>query len=114
MSVPLVFSESDPWGLHDTTANQERILIPHEGLYFYSANIIFPANATGQRGVQIRNAAGTPVSITLVDAAAAGTTALVATGLTIVTGAFLDVQAFQSSGGTLSNLTTIFQVALIQ
>lgn len=115
LSVNTLADFSDPWSLHDAAgANPERILIPHEGLYFYSANVVFPANATGQRGVRIRNSAGTTVNIAFSDAAAADVTALVVTGLTVVTGTFLDVQAFQSSTGTLSNLQTIFQVAMIQ
>lgn len=114
MSITDLSDLNDPWGLHDNTSDRERVVLPHEGLYLFNSNIVFPANATGQRGVRIRNSAGTTIAVVEQDAAAAGTTSMVLSGLSYATGTFLDVQAFQSSTGTLSNLQVIFSVALLQ
>lgn len=106
----LSLDTDDRWGLHDTSSNQERITIPRPGaLYLYSATVIFPANSAGERGVRIANSSSTTLTEILVPATSSGNTSLCCTGFTRVSGSYIQLQSYQNSGGTLSNLQATLQ-----
>lgn len=88
--------------MHSTADNTGRITFTTAGTYLIGGHIEFAANATGQRGIAIGN--GTVyLAQQLVDAAAAGVTALSVAALYAVTaGSYVDLSAYQSSGGALN------------
>lgn len=92
--------------MHDNASNKSRFTIPTggDGLYLVGGAVTFDANATGQRGVrvakngtaiagtgEVRNTAGAGVTVT-------STTHLVS----LVAGDYVELQAYQSSGGALN------------
>ena len=80
------------------------------GLYLLNANIQFPANATGQRGLRFLINGTTSIGSVLVNTASSGTTNLINTTLRrVVSGNTIACQAFQDSTGTLSGCVTIWQ-----
>ena len=94
----------DPFGMHSTSANTERITFVVPGRYLVGASIEFAANATGQRAATIELNAVTAITSILMDATAGALTArfpLVAL-YDFVPGDYIRVVAFQNSGGDLT------------
>lgn len=109
LNVTMATTTSDPWSMHDAV-NTEFINIVVSGLYFVLGGSEFPANATGQRGVRVVLNASTAPASNLVDTAAAGVTVIQASALVaLVSGDTIELEAFQNSGGTLSNLLSGLQ-----
>lgn len=101
---------TDPWGMQDAT-NVERFNTLKTGLYFCAAAVIFPASATGQRGVRLLLSGSTVVTTQFHDAAASGQTHISVAGFARpAIGAYWTIQAYQDSGGTLSNLQSNFVI----
>jgi hypothetical protein len=91
-----------------------RITVPLDGWYTFTAYVSFAANATGIRGVKIRQGGSTALAVHRVPASGAGTTEL-----TTVTGPvslsatnFVEVTVEQTSGGNL-NVTPVMGVHYI-
>ena len=99
----------DRWGMHSTASLTHRLTVQVPGIYYVTGAVVFAANATGQRQLQIRhiNAAAvarTSIADTFQDATAAGTTRMEVSGLSLVAdiGDWFDLVAFQDSGGALN------------
>jgi hypothetical protein len=104
---------TDPWAMWVVGA-ATRITVPLDGWYTFTAYVSFAANATGIRGVKIRQGGSTALAFDRVPAAGAGTTEL-----TTVTGPvslsatnFVEVTVEQTSGGNL-NVTPVMGVHYI-
>lgn len=84
------------------TPTQLTIPADLDGRYLIVGSVAFAANASGQREVQVAvNAASLALQRT--NAAAAGTTILEAVGFaTLTAGAFVELYAWQNSGGDLA------------
>lgn len=101
---------TDPWGMW-AVGNATRFTVPLDGWYTFTAWVSFAANATGIRGVKIRQGGATALAMDRVPAAGAGTT-----DLTVVTGPvslsatnYVEVTVEQTSGGAL-NATPVMGV----
>ena len=84
------------------TLGTEVIETPRTGTYLITAGVVWPPNATGQRGLAI-DLDGTVFASQRGDAAAAGETLTnVTTLLRLTSGVHIRAKAFQNSGGTLA------------
>ena len=104
---------TDPWGMGES-GNATRVTVPLDGWYTFTAWGSFAANATGIRGVKIRQGGSTSLAVTRVSAASAGSTEL-----TVVTGPvslsatnYVELTVEQTSGGAL-NVTPVMGVQYI-
>lgn len=104
--VELTFNAErwDTDAIHSTVTNTGRLTCVTAGFYYINGGVLFAANATGQRSVQIRlngttNIGGDP----RVGAAAAGGTRLAAnTVYRLSVGDYVELVVFQNSGGALN------------
>lgn len=92
--------------MHDTGSNTSRLTIPASagGLYWVDANATFATNATGYRQLFIRKNGTTNVLSGVINLGNATTVTQVnCSGLVVLAAAdYLEVMAFQSSGGALN------------
>lgn len=90
---------------HDPVTNNSRATIPSGlgGLYAIGAHVSFTANATGRRGAQLYLNGATDLSTILVTTNASGSTNLtINTQYALAAGDYVEVRAFQESGGNLT------------
>lgn len=106
--VPLGAESYDiPTTMHSVSSNTSRITVPVAGCYHIVAQVTWAANVTGRRLVTVRkNAAGssgggTQVMNNSVGAATSTTQFQVADELELAANDYLEIFAFQASGGTL-------------
>lgn len=104
---------TDPWAMW-VVGSASRITVPLDGWYSFTGWVSFAANATGVRGVKIRQGGTTALAFDRVPAAGAGTTEL-----TVVSGPvslsstnFVELTVEQTSGGAL-NATPVMGVHYI-
>ena len=106
--------DSDPWNMHSTSTNTDRIVIPWSGRYFVTGSIRWENNSTGTRYLAIhKNGA-------LINRASARQAAETVNEMSLSAWTFMDstdyftLEAFQGSGGDLDTaagfptLTCIF------
>jgi hypothetical protein len=96
--------DTDPNGLiHDTSTNNDRLTCRTAGLYLVGCNILWAANATGDRRVWITvNATSTWAwSQIMAVTNGANTAQNLSTVVPLTVGEFVTVQCLQSSGGAL-------------
>jgi hypothetical protein len=105
---------TDPWGMWEGVTNPTRITVPLDGWYTFTGWVSFAANATGIRGVKVRQGGSTSLAVHRVSTASAGTTEL-----TVVSGPvslsatnYVELTVEQTSGGAL-NATPAFGVHYI-
>ena len=94
--------------MHDNTANNDKIYIRRDGVYYITANVVFDVNATGIRQANIaltRNGATTAIAVDR-DAAFATLGGILnpATMYYCREGDYIQLQVFQNSGGNLDLL----------
>lgn len=88
---------------HSVSVNNSRITIDVSGQYVIGGCVAFAPHATGQRGVGIRRNGNDFLAIALCDRASVGETFLNAsTVVSLTQGEFLEMVAFQNSGGALN------------
>jgi hypothetical protein len=99
----------DTGGFHSTVTNTSRFTVPSGagGLYLITANILFAANATGQRVLQVRLNGGSSgiaaiIGQQIVPSATYSSVVMVASILTLNAGDYVEVFAYQDSGGALN------------
>ena len=93
----------DSGDLHSTSSNTGRLTAPITGLYSVGANVRFASNATGQRQVALRINGTTFIAYVLVQAANGDATFLnVSTDYQLTAGDYVEVRAYQNSGGNLN------------
>jgi hypothetical protein len=105
--VPTVVTfNSERWDtdtIHSTSSNTGRLTCSTAGVYQIFATVEFAANATGQRSLALRRTGGVTVGYTVVDAAAAGVTALTISVQDILAvNDYVELLATQTSGGNLN------------
>jgi hypothetical protein len=96
--------------MHDTVTNSSRLIFQTAGTYLVGAQAAFASNATGRREIEIRlNAAGNPASGNQIARGSVPAT----NGATILScsrpfstsaGSYIELFAFQDSGGALNVL----------
>ena len=90
--------------IHNTSTNTNRLTCQTAGLYHIYGTVLFAANATGQRAVQIKLNGTTFIGGDMrVDAAASGGTRLTAvTEYSLSAADYVELVVFQDSGGALN------------
>lgn len=99
----------DNGGLHSTSANTSRLLVPITGLYMIGACVQFAVNATGYRYVDLLVTFAAGGTATIVSDRRAGTAVIettipVETEYELAAGDYVEVVVAQSSGGALNVL----------
>jgi hypothetical protein len=94
--------------MHDNSTNNSRITINTAGDYVASALVAFAAHAAGTRGIEIRLNGSTVLAAAQMEAVSEASTgtilSLVMPPYTFAENDYLQVLAFQSSGGALNAL----------
>lgn len=109
----------DPWAMHDTSTNTSRLTVVKPGVYLVGGSVEFQASATGQRGLYIYLNGVTYIAYDIHDASAANETAVtVSTVDQFVTGDYVELRVYQSSGGMLnvnsvSRYTPVFHMTFL-
>lgn len=91
--------------MHSTSSNTGRITFNTAGLYLVTGHIEFVANATGVRGIQIyRNADADGIANMYfpADTGGVGSGLSIATVWNFIVGDFVQLRAYQTSGGSLN------------
>lgn len=92
-------------GMHSTTVNNTRFVARARGWYPITAQVEFAANATGQRGARLLKNGTDQIAYDLRDASAAGTSSVsVSTQVLLNAGEWVELRAFQNSGGALNTV----------
>lgn len=96
--------EYDTDSMHDTVTNATRITIKTPGLYRITSKLLFPANATGVRQVEVRkNGAVITNGFNLLTANSVNSTSPEATyDLQLAAGDYIEVLAYQNSTAALN------------
>lgn len=97
--------QSGDTAMHDNATNSSRITIRTPGKYALTGQISYAANATGVRKCLIVKNGATVLAEAGIPAISGGMTSVVGAGPAIVplaAGDFVELQAFQSSGGALA------------
>jgi hypothetical protein len=104
---------TDPWGMW-ASGTATRITVPLDGWYTFTGYGSFAANATGVRGVKIRQGGSATLAMNRVPVAGAGTTDLtVVTGpVSLSAGNYVELTVEQTSGGAL-NVTPVMGVQYV-
>lgn len=104
----------DAFGFHSTSSNTSRITVPsgYDGSYRLYANLQYAANATGLRGVEVyKNGSFDLPRYSNAVFAGAGNDVEVEWIYDLVAGDYLEIWAYQTSGGAL-NITSNSRVSL--
>ena len=106
-TVSLNAEDYDVGTMHDTTTNNSRLTVPSGGggLYLVVAMVVFEANATGVRAARLIKNGSTAAPLQQTGVANAGASNSVSTTLidivALSAGDYIEVQAYQNSGGAL-------------
>jgi hypothetical protein len=88
-----------------SVTGQTRVYAPRDGVYSISGNVYFAANATGFRWAYLRRNGSTSIAEdarNAVTASGVGTLISVATDYYLSSGDYIELIAYQNSGGTLN------------
>ena len=108
-SVNLQTEDFDDDGMHSTSVNTSRFTAQRDGRYLVAGGVGFSGNTTGRRGARIAlNGASVEGTATLLIATSASAVAVSTRTAVVemVVGDYVEVQAFQDSGGALNTSTT--------
>lgn len=94
---------------HSTSSNTSRLTAPAPGLYRISGVVRFAANATGDRRVAIQLNGSTIIAYNIVNAVSGGgvTILTISTDYQLTTSDYVELMAYQASGGALNVDTSI-------
>lgn len=107
-SIPFVVEDFDTASMHDNSSNTSRITIPAggNGYYYVNGQVNYAPNATGERGAKIKknNASSSRTGGDFKPTSGAGgpTIMRASTVVYLVAGDYLELQGYQSSGGSLN------------
>jgi hypothetical protein len=89
---------------HSTSSNTSRLTIPQPGRYRVGASVVFASNATGYREIYLQASSGaTRIADMLIPAVSGNSTRLVVmTEWEFAASDYVEVYAFQNSGGNLN------------
>lgn len=99
----------DNGGMHSTASNTSRITIPSGGggIYQVSGHIVWAANATGVRSLQLRVNGTTTIAVTDANSVSANTLSMsVSTLYALAAADYVELIVYQTSGGNL-NVTAV-------
>lgn len=106
VSLWLAFNSEryDTDAIHDTATNNSRLTCQTAGIYLVEATLAFAANVTGVRGAQLLLNGTTNIAIVREPAATGGHEHLltISTTWAFAVNDYVEVLAFQSSGGALN------------
>jgi hypothetical protein len=99
--------DSERWdtnGIHDPTTNNSRLVCKTSGMYLIFGHVLWDVNGTGARRIDIRLNGTTPIGIQEVQAASGFdfTILSVATTYPLNANDYVELVAYQASGGALS------------
>jgi endo-beta-N-acetylglucosaminidase D len=101
--------------MHDTAVNNSRIVIQQAGLYLITAIVTFPTNTTGRRALEIWVNSATQYRVGQVPPVSGGeTTMSCPIYLDLAVSDFVQVRAFQDSGGSLLCTLVQFSAAYVR
>lgn len=107
----VVFNQErwDNGDLHSTSANTGRLTAPITGLFLFGTHLAIASNATGRRyvGLRVTFAAGGSAFVAFDERAAVNgddTYISLSTSYQLAAGDYVEVRAFQNSGGALNVL----------
>lgn len=110
------FDYTDPAGLHNIASNNSAIYVKAAGWYQIQAQVQFVYNATGYREISLLKNGSSLDRTTAIVAPITGTAAYASTSILtyLIPGDYIEVRAFQNSGGALDVRTnqSAFSVAL--
>lgn len=94
----------DTYGMHNTVLNNTRITVQNGGKYTIGGSVVFAANAVGVRALQIYKNNSTILAQEQDASAGAANThrTVVVTSDEFVAGDYVELRAYQSSGGALN------------
>lgn len=92
--------------IHDNVTNNSRLTCKTAGLYVIYATVIFASNPTGVRAVDIRLNGTSNIGENQVAAGSNVLTVSVGTLYPLIVGDYIEVVAYQSSGGALNSLAS--------
>lgn len=91
--------------MHSTAVNTSRITFTTAGTYLVGAHVIFDVNATGVRGLRLVLGGSTPLAEQMIGSFGGLNPSLsIATAYQFTAGQYVEMQAYQSSGGNLNVL----------
>lgn len=93
----------DTASMHSTSVNTGRITVPIAGLYLITGNVEFAANGTGIRGIKVRANGTTDLGAIFFpnNGGSLGTGVALATVYKLAANDYIELHAFQNSGGNL-------------
>lgn len=108
LAITFNSERSDQYGMHSTSTNTSRITVPIAGWYYVWGCLRFDANATGIRRIAIRFGGSTYIALHSNNAPEAVNTAelSISTIYYFAASDYIELAAFQSSGGNLDILAT--------
>lgn len=108
VSLSLDSEYIDTEGGHSTTTNTSRYVCQVAGWYWVQGTCSVAASAAGNRSLQIAFNGATMPGSTVLQAAPSGNTwtAVTTTFLPLAVGDYVEVQVFQTSGGSLNTVAT--------
>lgn len=105
---PLTFNTErwDNGGLHESVTNPTRITIPAGGggVYEIAGGVAFAANATGLRGLTVKLNGATIIAVDFRATYGGEVYLSIATQYLLVAGDYIQLEAYQSSGGNLNTV----------
>lgn len=103
LAIPFDSERWDATGMHDTLANSERITFNVSGWYTLGGSISFEFNNTGRRGIAVRINGATYIASHNRPTNTTGiSTMSIATGYYFSAGDYVELMAYQDSGGSLN------------
>jgi hypothetical protein len=103
LAVPLDSERFDTDGIHSTTTNTSRMTAQRSGVYQINGNIEFDSNSTGVRAVGIRLNGSTFIAVVLMTAVNGFNHPLsVSCHYSMLAGDYVELMAYQNSGGNLN------------
>lgn len=98
-------NEYDSAGFHSVSVNTSRLTVPVAGEYAFAASVSMAASATGFRILQVIRSGGNPIARVSIPSVGAGNNSELYVGgqISLAAGEYLEVQAYQTSGGALNS-----------
>jgi hypothetical protein len=108
LAVTFNSERSDPYAMHSTSSNTSRITVPISGWYLVTGHIRFAANATGYRQAAIRYGGSNYLALQADNNPDGANTTIMslATLYYLAASDYIELVAFQDSGGNLNVVST--------
>ena len=105
----------DTAGFHDNVSNNTRLTVPENGTYRITANFGLAASSSGIRDVRIYKNGTTDLANIALDPPSSGAFRINLTAIaSLVSGDYVELRGFQSSGGSLTTETATTWMAIVK